>query len=645
MKIIENQKKVVLFFIILIIFLPWFNSNYFDDINPVELGTEDTSFYEINTCKISLAEYLIVDPKSSFQNHYFFRYNNNSSISCFGKVSGIALLNNTFYISIGTNAFINLVLQSLFWILLISLIKKDNEHMKIKYRNISIIMTVIFFTYSIFSQKRFYDDQLYLFDLNQWRTYLLIAVAFLFVIKIFTDIAISRMKSLINYTPFLFLFIGVFSGFNLTFFTIPIVFFGINSILKLQYKKINSVLLLFLLFWISNFNKGFTFSTDKLRGFTNSSYDIHAIVFWSMFFILLINGLIYFYNEYSIYFNFERFLKNYSLTSILIFISGLLVSNIPITNFLAYYFFGQQKYGVKYTNPFLVDVMNNNEKIPWRGFYPSAESLGEFYGLLICFLFYSFLKSKKTNILSLTSFAVSCLGLYFANNKTVVILVLFIFIVLSIKELKLTQALKFILVSAFFLFFIFIVGFTNLTYPYEFSSITLYDQALKYKDPSMLSTSLNVFIQAFENEKLLFHILSFFGYVSYLLNRSELWGIFITRYNPDFDQFLFGTSPFNFSKHYSEIRINEPGSLLLPHSSVLSFMLFIGLCGVLITICFCIYKIYISRKSVNTFGFLLILFLFTNIFKSDSLNYFSSFLLYSQLFYLVTNFKNDELFK
>ncbi len=189
MKIIQNQKKVVLFFIILIIFLPWFNSNYFDDINPVELGTEDTSFYEINTCKISLAEYLIVDTKSSFQNHYFFRYNNNSSISCFGKVSGIALLNNTFYISIGTNAFINLVLQSLFWILLISLIKKDNEHMKIKYRNISIIMTVIFFTYSIFSQKRFYDDQLYLFDLNQWRTYLLIAVAFLFVIKIFTDIA------------------------------------------------------------------------------------------------------------------------------------------------------------------------------------------------------------------------------------------------------------------------------------------------------------------------------------------------------------------------------------------------------------------------------------------------------------------------
>ena len=234
----QTQKKIIILFLALIIFLPWFNSNYFDAINPVELGTEDTSFYEINPCKVSLSEYLNVDIKSSYQKHYFFRYNNYSPISCFGKVSGIALFNNTFYLSIGTNAYINFILQSIFWMLLISLIRKDNKKINIKYKNISLILTVSLFVFSIYSQKRFYEEQLYLFDLNQWRTYLLISISFIFVIKIFTDIVVIRMESLINYTPFLYMFIGVLSGFNITFFSLPIIFLGFNAVLNLRNKKI-----------------------------------------------------------------------------------------------------------------------------------------------------------------------------------------------------------------------------------------------------------------------------------------------------------------------------------------------------------------------------------------------------------------------
>lgn len=640
----QTQKKIIILFLALIIFLPWFNSNYFDAINPVELGTEDTSFYEINPCKVSLSEYLNVDIKSSYQKHYFFRYNNYSPISCFGKVSGIALFNNTFYLSIGTNAYINFILQSIFWMLLISLIRKDNKKINIKYKNISLILTVSLFVFSIYSQKRFYEEQLYLFDLNQWRTYLLISISFIFVIKIFTDLVVVRMESLINYTPFLYLFIGVLSGFNITFFSLPIIFLGFNAVLNLRNKKINLAYLILSIFWLTNDKNEFTFNTDKLRGFTSSSFEIEAIIYWSLFFIILINGLLHFYQKYSSYFNFEKFLKNYSITSISIFILGLAVSNIPIINFLTYYFFGQQKYGVKYTNPFLVDVMNNNEKIPWRGFYPSAESLGEFYGILICLVFYSFLKQKKISYLNLTSFFISSLGLYFANNKTVLILVLLLVVSLIIKELNLSKSIQLSLILFFSASFVLIVGFTNLTYPYEFSSITIYEQALKYKDPTTVSSAMNLFIDAFEKQNFLFHLFSFFGYISYLLNRSELWGIFIARYNPNITEFLFGTSPLNLSKHYSEIRINEPGSLLLPHSSILSFLLFIGFVGILVSFIFIFYKIYISRKKINLFGFLLLFYLFVNIFKSDSLNYFSSFVLYSQLFYTIVNIKNDELF-
>ena len=57
--------------------------------------------------------------------------------------------------------------------------------------------------------------------------------------------------------------------------------------------------------------------------------------------------------------------------------------------------------------------------------------------------------------------------------------------------------------------------------------------------------------------------LSFFGFVSYLLNRSEMWGLFIARYNPTFSELLIGSGPLNFGQLYGETVINSPESFLL----------------------------------------------------------------------------------
>lgn len=639
------KKKYIILLLMLIIFIPWFNANYFDNIKPEELGTENTSFYEINPCKISLFEYLSVDYKSIYQNHYFFRFNDYSSISCFGRVSGIALTNNIFYISIGTNALVNLILQGAFWLFLILLIKKDTIKINIKYKKSSVFLTVILITYSIFSQKRFYEEQLYMFDLNSLRAYFLISLAVYLIVQLLSDISLSRLKALINYTPYLYLTIGVVSGFNIIFFAFPLLILGFNSVLNLKNFKFNMLGFIFLIIWVINFQETFTFSTDKLRGFTSSTYDIYSIIFWSLFIIILINGLAFFYKECSDYFNFEKFLKNFSIASISIFTLGLLVSNLPIINFLVYYFFGQQKYGIRDANPFIVDILNNNEKVPWRGFYPSAESIGEFYGLLICFVLYKLFKQRGLSILNLIAFLLSGFGLYFANNKTVFILVLLVFTVLLIKEIRLPKSLIIFIISAFSIGVFYIVGFSNLTYPYEYSSATLFEQALKYKDSSITSSSLKIFIDAFEKKSFLYILFSFFGYISYLFNRSELWGIFIARFNPNLIEFLFGTSPFNLSKHYSQVKIKEQGSLLLPHSSILSYLLYIGIIGLLLVITFLIVKTYKSRKNLNIFGSILLLYIIVNIFKSDSLNYFSSFVIYSQLYFFTIFNENDKLLK
>ena len=47
-------------------------------------------------------------------------------------------------------------------------------------------------------------------------------------------------------------------------------------------------------------------------------------------------------------------------------------------------------------------------------------------------------------------------------------------------------------------------------------------------------------------------ILMFLGQVSFLINRSEIWAIFMARYNPTTSEFLIGTGPQQLSNLYSE---------------------------------------------------------------------------------------------
>ena len=88
-------------------------------------------------------------------------------------------------------------------------------------------------------------------------------------------------------------------------------------------------------------------------------------------------------------------------------IFGYIGSSMPFINFANYYFFGQNKFGTLNSNLFSVNFWGEREV--WRGFFPSAETIGEFYALTILFiiLFY-----EKYNLLSFLGIAVSLLGLF-----------------------------------------------------------------------------------------------------------------------------------------------------------------------------------------------------------------------------------------
>ena len=49
------------------------------------------------------------------------------SISCFGKIAGITQVGYDFYINIGTNSIINILLQGTFWTLLMSFLTKEKK--------------------------------------------------------------------------------------------------------------------------------------------------------------------------------------------------------------------------------------------------------------------------------------------------------------------------------------------------------------------------------------------------------------------------------------------------------------------------------------------------------------------------------------
>ena len=131
-------------FLLFLILFPFSISDYGDNVTPEKI-TSDLAFYEINTCSISLSEFLFHNINVAYQDHYKIRFNDYSSIRCFGTITGIDQIGNVFYISIGTNALINLFLQSFFWLTLISFISKSRNYaLSHKLFLSSIISSILF---------------------------------------------------------------------------------------------------------------------------------------------------------------------------------------------------------------------------------------------------------------------------------------------------------------------------------------------------------------------------------------------------------------------------------------------------------------------------------------------------------------------
>lgn len=644
---LKNKKTIKILFIIFLVIFPWIVNKTSLDEEITSLNRETISYYQKNSCEISLFDFISNNElRESFQ----FRFDSYSDISCFGKIQYIEPTANNYVIFIGNHFLINLLIQSLIWLILISFLRTDRLNLKHNYIINAIVVTALLY-FHFTSENIFYLSK----NINYspdfyFQNYLLLSfILSIFLICYFIgEVCGKRLEKLIFYFPFLFLINGVFSNSNINFFVIILIFFGIENLKsKNQILKFNILYSLFLIFWnLRNDIKFDFYDIDKLIGFSSTNNSASSLNYWFIVVLLIINGIFFLINE-SKKFNFELLLVNFLRTGFFIVFLGLLGSINQITNLLVFFGFGQNKFSSL--------GIESNAGNAWRGFAPSAEMIGEIYALTLLFLLLMIIhnnfKLKQSHIIYLLFITY---GIYRANNAAALIslVAIVIYVLLSKYGNKYKNFIYLFLIIIATIGFYFSLRqntYANMSQSivYEglyITSSNIEDESTKIKllnlidennyveatnilEPIQItSSSLNFLtrnLTSSKNIKFMPNPVAVFGTIALLTNRAEKWGIFFAKYDPSAMDFLLGSGPLNLINYNLNNNIISDG-LVLPHSSFLSLLVFVGIIGIALIVffLFIIWKISIKKQLLIRY---LIIYMLINYLKSDAILYFPSF--------------------
>tara|TARA_B100000902_G_C27315829_1_gene921238 strand:- start:907 stop:2949 length:2043 start_codon:yes stop_codon:yes gene_type:complete len=675
MKINYKNKLTKILILLCLLILPFSIGFGEEKLASQYLDDNSIGFYQTETCEISLFDFW----KSNFNNQKVVIKNDIvSSIECFGKVNGVDKFEDSYFVYIGTNLNINLILQSLMWLTFISFIKlSDNKN---KASLVSLIFLSFLFTSQILSEENFYSyyNKNYNNTLSQDNYFLLsIFIAFFIIIKLIDDIISPRLSNLINYFPFIFLIIGTFSSSNINFYILVLCVFGLKNInIETLKSRPTFIYLLFSIVWFINIKetKNF-FDVDKLRGFISSSNSMGSLIFWVLIFYLIINGLFYILKTSKKNLNLEILKNNFLISGSAVVLFGLIGAFSTYANFINFYLFGQNKKGM---NTF-TSVAGNT----WRGFSASAEAIGEFYGIAILIALFVIYERKSIKTLEVGLIFINIYGLYKSNDIAVIVsmfIIIFYFLVsktINLKNynFKIRYIILFLIIFVLLIFSIYSFFNPGLANDYEFLSQNLLIESLKnsalfedggnpyiedliyrsnYIDIKKLDTyeektsSTTKFLidnyistRSDRNINYLPNFTSLLSISSSLINRTEKWSFFVAKYSPSQTELLFGSGPFQLNNYYFSQKLGTRETidygLVLPHSTLLDGIIFFGLFGMIIIFSLLIYN-YKSNK-INIF-YILGIFLLINLLKSDSILYLSSFVLLFIIFFLSKHYED-----
>tara|TARA_A100001035_G_scaffold235701_1_gene199314 strand:+ start:131 stop:1537 length:1407 start_codon:yes stop_codon:yes gene_type:complete len=458
----------------------------------------------------------------------------------------------------------------------------------------------------------------------------------------------------------MFLVYGSFTSLNINFFVLVFSFIGIIGLFnnKISIKLTIIYLLFFVVWFLNSENLDKNFDVDKIKGFANTSQTNISLLFWGVVFYLLLIGVKYIVDLSKETVDLNLLSNNFLIASSLIVFIGLAGAiNLPF-NFLSFYILGHNKSGM--------NTLQSVDGNAWRGLYPSAESIGEFFAFVILFCLVTyFIGEFKFKIYHFFLLVINFYGLYRANNASAIIsllvLILFILIYKNIQSKKTRNLIYFLLIIFLILGYLFLISnnsfkllsgsvmfeavkASSINYDFQLneyneSAVDNANYALLLSlpdDKTNFSSSLTYLLNSYTFGNRIDNVpsaISLVSSVSYYINRSEKWGIFIAKYNPNLSEFLFGYGPNQLTKYYLGHETRYQEGLVLPHSSLITYFIFFGIIGLLV-ILFLIF-VYVWKNKNDFYGNVLILFFLINFLKSDSLLYVPNFLIFLILIYLL----------
>ena len=675
--------KILIIFVALILIFGYFSNSELEPYasKSVDGFSDWLNYYRELKCEFSLFE---ITKSYIFEHEITLRNEPSGDIECFGKNFYIDYIReqkvedgfdkfspSKVILRISTNLHLDLIFQSAIWLIIFSFIPKNKSN-EFKINRWTIFLSLALLYLHTYGEKEFYKtlsrDFSHLFFFREYNNSLVFSNYYLYtyLLSIFImfyflkNILESRAYNLVNYFPYLFLFYGTFASLNLNFFVIVLSFLGINKLLVSKPNfKFSIFYLFFFIIWMFNLeNIDSNFDVDKIRGFANTSQTYFSLIFWSLVFYLVAIGT-YYLVEISIdSIDLKLITNNLLITSSFLIFFGILSSLNQVFNFLSFYVFGLNKTGM--------NSITGVEGNAWRGLAPSAEGIGEFYAFVILFSVISFIVSNfdfKTH--HYIMIFITLYGLYRANNAAAIISLTILLIITIIHKNILDKKLKtlvyliliaILLIGAYSLLnnysFEFLSGAimyesvqaSNIDYEFNLNQYNLsaaeeanYAFLLNLpKDQTNFSSSLQYLLNSYTYGNKIQNIpsvLSSISAASYFINRSEKWGIFISKYNPDVYELLFGYGPNQFPEYFLGHNNIYQDGLILPHSSILSYLLFFGIIG--LGVLFVVVGKFILVNKDNFYGIILLMFFLINFIKSDSLIYFPNLVLISILFNLI----------
>lgn len=651
----HNSLLAKLFALIILIVLPWVLNSGSSESEVLKLNENSLRTYDSLICDYSILEFASENTMSN----YDIRLDTTSSIGCFSKINGTGKIDNDIVIYVGTNLNIDLLIQSSFWLVLISMIPTSRK-LTIKYKHLSIVCFLILVLFHLNAEESFYNLNSKIFSTNFSQNYLLYSylISLYLVLLVFLTIFENRFYNLINYLPFIFVTVGTYNTSNLNFFLLCLSLIGITQVFVNKWYRLGLVVTLFLItFWTSQISTNqLFFDVDKLKGFTSSAYNLNSIFYWSVSYFFFCCGLAFLFTETIKFIQINKLLNNFLYSGVLITTLSIISATGPIQNLFTYYYLGLNK---RASSTF--DSVSGNA---WRGISSSAEAVGEFFALTVLLVITVGLTSKSFRIgfFQQSLILVNLYGLYRSNNFaatfSMLLLIIFICIFYYIRSIKVrTLLVSLILVSipvSYFLFFntasldelnrkvikegleiSYIEGLETNEYGQSAIEQNRFLELLQSQEGlSQVSTSLTFLINEyhFSERNNLPNITSLISSVAYPINRSEKWGVFIGKYNPNINTFLLGTGLNNLSNYYLNHPTKTNTGLVLPHSGILSYLIYTGCIGLFLFFSFIIRKVIISKD--NHLYLVSIVFFILNVLKSDSVLYINSFILFVFIIHL-----------